>query len=106
MTTYRIGNHVCILLGMVEARSVNVKNTTTKCLLPVFIVRFFVGIQSYIVRVYCLYVSVVRAPRPSSTHSNKTVCARALSTSPIVFVPSVSGSLVSSRGSTVVPRTA
>ena len=30
MTTYRIGNHVCILLGMVEARSVNnVKNTTT-----------------------------------------------------------------------------
>ena len=29
MTTYRIGNDVCILLGMVEARSVNVKNTTT-----------------------------------------------------------------------------
>ena len=30
-TTYRIGNHVCISLGMVEARSVNnVKKTTTK----------------------------------------------------------------------------
>ena len=28
-TTYQIGNHVlCILLGMVEARSVNVKETT------------------------------------------------------------------------------
>ena len=29
-TTYRIGNHVYyVLLGMVEARSVNVKKTTT-----------------------------------------------------------------------------
>ena len=29
VTTYRIDNHVCILLGIVEAQSVDVKNTTT-----------------------------------------------------------------------------
>ena len=28
-TTYRIGNSVCILLGMAEGRSVNIKNTYT-----------------------------------------------------------------------------
>ena len=45
MTTYRIGNHVPgILLGMVEARSVNVKTTTTTVVLKLDSTLFFFSV--------------------------------------------------------------